>query len=174
VRSHVTTNSRYLPGPVADVITPAVGSAVAADRQVAELTELAFRGGGPILAPTGVGAHERAMGVGRNCGPTTDQLRAATAQLSARQRSTMDTSDRWFRLDNRGGPIWGSRGREFKSRQPDSVSPSGPPFSTSKEAAFMVSGSDVVRCGHATAGRVFSYCGARVPLRPRRRSGRHP
>jgi hypothetical protein len=31
----------------------------------------------------------------------------------------MDTSDKWFRLDNRGGPIWGSRGREFKSRQPD-------------------------------------------------------
>jgi hypothetical protein len=35
----------------------------------------------------------------------------------------MDTSDMWFTLDNRGGPIWGSRGREFKSRQPDSGSP---------------------------------------------------
>jgi hypothetical protein len=31
----------------------------------------------------------------------------------------MDTSDKWFTLDHRGGPIWGSRGREFKSRQPD-------------------------------------------------------
>jgi hypothetical protein len=31
----------------------------------------------------------------------------------------MDTSDKRFTLDNRGGPIWGSRGREFKSRQPD-------------------------------------------------------
>jgi hypothetical protein len=36
----------------------------------------------------------------------------------------MDTSDKWFTLDNRGGPIWGSRGREFKSRQPDRESPS--------------------------------------------------
>jgi hypothetical protein len=33
----------------------------------------------------------------------------------------MDTSDKWFTLDNRGDPIWGSRGREFKSRQPDLV-----------------------------------------------------
>jgi predicted ATPase len=31
----------------------------------------------------------------------------------------MDISDKWFTLDNRRGPIWGSRGREFKSRQPD-------------------------------------------------------
>jgi len=31
----------------------------------------------------------------------------------------MDTSDKWFTLVNGGGPIWGSRGREFKSRQPD-------------------------------------------------------
>jgi hypothetical protein len=31
----------------------------------------------------------------------------------------MDTSDKWFALDTRRGPIWGSRGREFKSRQPD-------------------------------------------------------
>jgi hypothetical protein len=100
VRSHVTTNSRYLPGPVADVITPAVGSAVAADRQVADLTELstfdatcieqAFGGGGPTLAPTGVGTHERAPW---EWGETTDQLRTATAELSARQRSTIDTSD---------------------------------------------------------------------------------
>ena len=33
----------------------------------------------------------------------------------------MDTSDKWFALDTRRGPIWGSRGREFKSRQPDEV-----------------------------------------------------
>jgi hypothetical protein len=52
-------------------------------------------------------------------GETTDQLRTTTVELSALQRSTMDTSDKWFTLDNRGGPIWGSRGREFKSRQPD-------------------------------------------------------
>jgi hypothetical protein len=36
----------------------------------------------------------------------------------------MDSSDKWFTLDNRGGPIWGSRGREFKSRQPDIKVPS--------------------------------------------------
>jgi hypothetical protein len=53
------------------------------------------------------------------CGETTNQRRTTTAELSAPQRSTMDTSDKWFRLDNRGDPIWGSRGREFKSRQPD-------------------------------------------------------
>jgi hypothetical protein len=50
---------------------------------------------------------------------TTDQLRTTTAECSAPQRSTMDSSDKWFALDNRAGPIWGSRGREFKSRQPD-------------------------------------------------------
>jgi hypothetical protein len=43
------------------------------------------------------------------------------AELSALQRSTMDTSDQWFTLDSRRDPIWGSRGREFKSRQPDHV-----------------------------------------------------
>jgi hypothetical protein len=50
---------------------------------------------------------------------TTDQLRTTMAELSALQRSTMDTSDQWFTLDSRRDPIWGSRGREFKSRQPD-------------------------------------------------------
>jgi hypothetical protein len=50
---------------------------------------------------------------------TTDQLRTTATKLSAPQRSTMDTSDKWFPLDHYGGPIWGSRGREFKSRQPD-------------------------------------------------------
>ena len=34
-------------------------------------------------------------------GETTDQLRTTPAELSARQRSTMDTSDMWFTLDNR-------------------------------------------------------------------------
>ena len=29
------------------------------------------------------------------------------------------TTYKWFTLDHHGGPIWGSRGREFKSRQPD-------------------------------------------------------
>jgi hypothetical protein len=43
----------------------------------------------------------------RNYGPTTDQLRTTTA---------MDTSEQWFTLDNRGGPIWGTRAHEFKSR----------------------------------------------------------
>jgi hypothetical protein len=33
----------------------------------------------------------------------------------------METSGYWFTLDTRRGPIWGSRGREFKSRQPDLV-----------------------------------------------------
>jgi len=71
-----------------------------------------------FLAPTGVGNHEGARGVGQ----TTDQLRTTTTELGAPQWSTMDTSDKWFTLDNRGGPIWGSRGREFKSRQPDKYS----------------------------------------------------
>ena len=112
-RCQIPTNSRDLRGPVADVITPAVGSAVAADRQVAELTELSTfdatcsngrsEAANPTLAPTGLGTHERAMGVGR----TTDQLRTTTAELSGRQRSTMDTSERWLTLDNCGGPIWG-------------------------------------------------------------------
>jgi hypothetical protein len=52
---------------------------------------------------------------------TTDQLRTTMAELSALQRSAMDTSDKWFALDTRRGPIWGSRGREFKSCQPDWV-----------------------------------------------------
>jgi hypothetical protein len=52
-------------------------------------------------------------------GQTTDQLRTTTAELSAPQRSTVDTSDKSFTLDNLEVPIWGSRGREFKSRQPD-------------------------------------------------------
>jgi hypothetical protein len=52
-------------------------------------------------------------------GETTDQLRTTTAGLSAPQRSTVDTSVKSFTLESRGGPIWGSRGREFKSRQPD-------------------------------------------------------
>jgi hypothetical protein len=30
-----------------------------------------------------------------------------TAEFSARQRSTMDTSDMWFTLDDCGDPIWG-------------------------------------------------------------------
>jgi hypothetical protein len=68
-----------------------------------------------FLTPTGVGNDERARGVGQ----TTDQLRTTAAELSAPQRSTMDTSDKSFTLDNLGVPIWGSRGREFKSRQPD-------------------------------------------------------
>jgi hypothetical protein len=65
----------------------------------------------PAIAHRGVrhlvgGYQQRApiwMGVGR----TTDQLRTTTAQLSASQRSTMITSDKWFTLDNRESPIWG-------------------------------------------------------------------
>jgi hypothetical protein len=37
-------------------------------------------------------------------GKTTDQLRTTTAEFSASQPSTMDTSDKWFTLDNHGGP----------------------------------------------------------------------
>ena len=50
-----------------------------------------------------------------NYGPTT----TTTAALSAPRRSTIVTGEQWFTRDNRAGPIWGSRGREFKSRQPD-------------------------------------------------------
>jgi hypothetical protein len=87
---------------------------------------MALEGGETDTRADGVSNHERAMGVGE----TTDQLRTTTAELSAPQRSTMDTSDKWFRLDKRGHPMWGSRGREFKSRQPDrtiqSIRPSRP------------------------------------------------
>ena len=55
----------------------------------------------------------------RDAYETMDQLRTRTAELSAPQRSTMDTSDERLRPDNHGGPIWGSRGRRFKSGQPD-------------------------------------------------------
>jgi thiol-disulfide isomerase/thioredoxin len=41
---------------------------------------------------------------------TTDQLRTTTAELNAPQRSTMVTSEQWFMLDIRRGPIWGSCG----------------------------------------------------------------
>jgi hypothetical protein len=40
-----------------------------------------------------------------------DQLRTTTAQLSAHQRSTTDSSEQWFTLDNRRGPIWGQEPR---------------------------------------------------------------
>jgi hypothetical protein len=54
------------------------------------------------------------------------KLRTTAAELSAPQRSAMDTSEQWFTLDNRAGLIWGSRGREFKSRQPDQNDPLHP------------------------------------------------
>jgi hypothetical protein len=54
-------------------------------------------------------------------GETTDQLRTTPAEFSAGQRSTTDTSEKWFRLDEHRRPIRGSRGREFKSRQPDHI-----------------------------------------------------
>jgi hypothetical protein len=50
---------------------------------------------------------------------TTDQLRTSRPKLSTPQRSTVHTSERSFMLSDRWRPIWGSRGREFKSRQPD-------------------------------------------------------
>ena len=35
----------------------------------------------------------------------------------------MDTSDKWFRLDNHERPIWGSKEHEFKSHRPDLLTP---------------------------------------------------
>ena len=49
---------------------------------------------------------------------TTDQLRTTTVELSAHQRSTMDTGDKWFTLDDTGGTIWGQG-----VAGPDPVSP---------------------------------------------------
>ena len=54
-------------------------------------------------------------------GQTTDQLRTTPADRSTPQRSSMDTMEKWFRLNCDWDPISGSRGREFKSRQPDKV-----------------------------------------------------
>jgi hypothetical protein len=59
------------------------------------------------------------------------------AELSALQRSAMDTSDKWFALDTRRGPIWGSRGREFKSRQPDQTIHPIRPSRTCIQPAFL-------------------------------------
>jgi hypothetical protein len=42
----------------------------------------------------------------------------------------MDPSERSFALSDRQGSIWGSRGREFKSRQPDSKTPNRSAFRT--------------------------------------------
>ena len=53
------------------------------------------------LAPTGWQSRARQGSAAK------DQLRTTPAELSAGQRSTMDTSDKWFTLDNRGDPIWG-------------------------------------------------------------------
>jgi hypothetical protein len=66
---------------------------------------------------------------------TTDQLRTTTAELSAHQRSTVDASEQWFTLNNGHGPISGSRGREFKSRQPDSKAPSESTFPRQEECS---------------------------------------
>jgi hypothetical protein len=41
---------------------------------------------------------------------TTDQLRTTAPELSAPQRSTMNTSDKWLALDNHGGPDLGVKG----------------------------------------------------------------
>jgi hypothetical protein len=79
-------------------------------------TLLAFGDHSAALAPRRSGK-SRPSHVGWR--ETTDQLRTTTAELSAHQRSTVDATEHWFTLDNRCGPIWGSRGREFKSRQPD-------------------------------------------------------
>jgi hypothetical protein len=66
-----------------------------------------------------VGVYQQRAPTWMEVGRTTDQLRTTTAQLSASQRSTVHTSDKWSTLYDRESPIWGSRGREFKSRQPD-------------------------------------------------------
>jgi hypothetical protein len=53
--------------------------------------------------------------VGQTCGPATDQ--------AGRTQRTSTVNHGHYRgvvhLESRGGPIWRSRGREFKSRQPD-------------------------------------------------------
>lgn len=50
---------------------------------------------------------------------TTDQLRTTTSALGKHQRSTVDSGEKSFTLSHRDGQIWRSRGRRFKSRQPD-------------------------------------------------------
>ena len=62
--------------------------------------------------------HSRRPGLAKTSGPgewdkATDQLRTTPAELSTPQWSTMDTSETSFTLDNRQGPIWGSKGHEF-------------------------------------------------------------
>jgi hypothetical protein len=56
------------------------------------------RVGSPVATnvSSGISNPEGALGVGK--------LRTTTAEFSASQPSTMDTSDKWFTLDNHGGP----------------------------------------------------------------------
>jgi hypothetical protein len=67
------------------------------------------------LAEGGLASPTKPCGLERNYGPTTDHH----GRTQRNQRSTVDASEQWFTLDNRHGPIWGSRGREFKSREPE-------------------------------------------------------
>ena len=67
------------------------------------------------------------------------------AELSAHQQSTVDASEQWFTLDNSPGPIWGSRGREFKSRQPDQYLALSRPISPLR--SISISGVQTLMCG---------------------------
>jgi len=107
-------------------------------------------------------------------GETTDQLRTTTAELNAPQRSTMVTSEQLFTLDNRRGPIWGSRGREFKSRQPDPVCAcqgQPPPARQAADLAefhenFTPSGPERLRARWPRTGRLSGCTGGRARSGP--------
>ena len=62
--------------------------------------------------------HERAIRVGAKLRTKYGPRRPNSAHINGQPWTP---SDKWFTLVNGGGPIWGSRGREFKSRQPDTV-----------------------------------------------------
>jgi hypothetical protein len=83
------------------------------------------------------GASDR-LGAPRS-GPTTDH----DGRTQRTSTVSHDTSDKWFTLDTHRGPIWGSRGREFKSRQPDRVKYLlRRQIHTSKYLHFMIPGHD--------------------------------
>jgi hypothetical protein len=64
--------------------------------------------------PDGVGTSRARQGSGAKLRTNYGPRRPNSAHINGQP---MDISDKWFTLDH--GPIWGSRGREFKSRQPD-------------------------------------------------------
>ena len=77
---------------------------------------------------------------------TSDQLRTKLTNFSARQRSIMDTSEQWFTLDNRDGPIWGSRAPGSNPGSPTGEWPCRRHIDVCGSGAFQASTSFCIHC----------------------------